>query len=183
MDRPRLEEQTIRVRPARDERARAAIARLGELIQGIRVAMVTTTTPRGHLRSRPMMTQDSELDDELWFYIDWRSAIVDDITEHHQVGIVYTDQGKDRYVSVSGIGQVLKDQEQLVRHWNSRAAEWFPAGLEDPNLGLLRVQLEEAEYWDVAARSMVKLFGLDASDEREVPVTRPRPPYEAPAEG
>ena len=39
------------------------------------------------------------------------------------------------------------------------------------SLALIRIQLEEAEYWDAPSRSMVKLFGFATSEEREVDVT------------
>jgi hypothetical protein len=37
---------------------------------------------------------------------------------------------------------------------------WFPDGLEDPDLGLLEVTVEDAEYWDAPANKTQRLFGL-----------------------
>src|SRR5262245_66078258 len=56
--------------------AQQAIRRVRETIHSIRIAMLTTADDHGHLRSRPMTTQQSEADDELWFYMDARSGII-----------------------------------------------------------------------------------------------------------
>lgn len=180
----KLESKEIEVRPRRDEEAREAVKRLRELVHGIRVAMLTTSRPNGHFHSRPMTTQESELDDELWFYVDARSAITDEITECHQVALAYVDPSKERYVSVSGVAQLLRDRDLIRRYWSHRASEWFPEGPDnDRDLAVLRVQLEEAEYWDATSRSMVKLRGLDAAEEKEVGEDTPTvPPFETPTQ-
>jgi len=50
------------------------------------------------------------------------------------------------------------------------AAGWFPGGPEDPNLGLLRVDVENGEYWDPVASKLVQFFAM-----AKAAVTR-RPP-------
>jgi general stress protein 26 len=163
------EQSTIDVHAPQRGARRAAIARLGELVRDIQFAMLTTINARGHMHCRPMTTIPSELEDELWFYIDARSGLVDDITENHQVNLSYVEPRR-RYVSVAGVAHVVRDDNLLKKLWHPHIAEWFPEGPSgDVNLALLRVQLEEAEYWDVAARTMVKLHGFDTSDERVVP--------------
>ena len=176
----KFEEQTLDVH-ADGAAARDAIRKLGELIHGIQTAMLITVDARGHFRARPMATHQSELHDELWFYVDARSSVIDDITERHQVNVSYVDNGK-RYVSVSGIAHVVRNPDLLRRFWNKKAAEWFPDGPDnDPHLALLRIQLEEAEYWDVGSKAMVRLLGMAVTAERAAPVVRPAaPPYELP---
>jgi hypothetical protein len=44
---------------------------------------------------------------------------------------------------------------------------WFPSELDDPDLGLLEVTVEAAEYWDVPAKRMQRLFARTASREGE----------------
>ena len=38
------------------------------------------------------------------------------------------------------------------------ARGWFPKGTEDPELALIRVTIEDAEYWDAPNGKMVVLF-------------------------
>jgi hypothetical protein len=37
---------------------------------------------------------------------------------------------------------------------------WFPDGLDDPDLALLKVTVEQAEYWDSSSSMMVHLAGF-----------------------
>ena len=58
-----------------------AIKKLVEMIQGIRVAMLTTAMPDGTLRSRPMATQQTEFDGDLWFFTEASSGKVHEIQD------------------------------------------------------------------------------------------------------
>ncbi len=174
------EERTIDVHAEAGSETRQAMQRVGEVIHAVQIAMLTTTDERGHLRTRPMATHQSDLEDELWFYIDARSGLIDDITLHHQVGVSYVDAGKNRYLSVAGIAHVVRDDGLLKRFWNRRASEWFPEGPDrDPHLALLRIQIEEAELWESGSKSVLRLIGLARTVEH--PVELPRPRSTAPA--
>ena len=42
----------------------------------------------------------------------------------------------------------LHDRSKAEELWNVFAEAWFPDGVEDPNLALLRVDVEHAHYWE-----------------------------------
>ena len=42
--------------------------------------------------------------------------------------------------------------------WNPLYNAFFPKGLDDPELALLRVDVETAEYWDSPGGSLAKAF-------------------------
>jgi len=44
--------------------------------------------------------------------------------------------------------------------WNPVYKAWFPKGLEDPNIGLMKVNVTDAEYWDTPSGKMVQLIGF-----------------------
>ncbi len=52
----------------------ASIKKLGELIEDIDIAMLTTIDDDSALRSRPMGTQQIEFDGDLWFFVGASSA-------------------------------------------------------------------------------------------------------------
>jgi general stress protein 26 len=136
------------------------IAHLGELIHGIKVAMMTTVEADGSLRSRPMWTYDADFDGELWFFTREHSAKVDEVEHDHHVNLSYSEPSKDRYVSVSGRCRLVHDKEKARELWNPTLKAWFPQGLEDPELALLCVKVEKAEYWDTPNSRMVQLVGF-----------------------
>jgi general stress protein 26 len=137
-----------------------AIAKLTEFIKDIRIAMLTTQTPEGSLRGRPMATQEAPFDGDLWFFTSAASPKVDEIEEEHHVQLSYASPEDNRYVSVSGRATVVRDRAKAEELWSPAMKAWFPDGLDDPDLALLRVQVEGAEYWDSPSSTMVHIVGL-----------------------
>lgn len=141
----------------------ANVRNLAELIKGIRVAMFTTVESDGHLRSRPMATQETDFDGRLWFFTWIDTAKVHEIHRDQHVNVSYADPSDERYISVSGTARLVNDPAKTKELWNPVYKAWFPKGLEDPNLGLLCVDAERAEYWDAPSGKLVQLFGFAKS--------------------
>ncbi len=138
----------------------ASVTKLRELIQGIRIAMLTTVGPDGALFSRPMATQQLPFDGTLWFFTAADSGKTDDIAHEHHVNVSYSDPSDSRYISVSGLAAVVHDREKARLLWSPIVKAWFPGGVDDPNLALLRVNVQSAEYWDAPQGKMVQLFSI-----------------------
>ena len=137
-----------------------SVRKLASLIKGIRFAMLTTVCPDGTLRSRPMATQRDAFDGVLWFFTDDKSAKVFEIRNDTHVNVSYADPAKNNYVSVSGRASLVKDKVIAKELWNPLYKAWFPKGLDDPRLALLRVAVERAEYWDSPNSKLVQLGGF-----------------------
>jgi len=60
----------------------------------------------------------------------------------------YAAPDKDLFVSVSGRAALVEDRAKAEELWNTFAEAWFPGGVDDPHLGLLRVDVEQAQYWE-----------------------------------
>jgi general stress protein 26 len=135
---------------------------LWDLIKDIRFAMFTTRHPNGHLHSRPMTTQNSKVDENgsLWFFMSRRSEPVNDIADDASVNVAYADPDKDAYISVSGTASVVEDLGKKEQLWNKAAEAWFPEGVTDPDLALVRVDIIHANYWDVKDSKMVQLLKM-----------------------
>ncbi|MDX2151636.1 MAG: pyridoxamine 5'-phosphate oxidase family protein [Bryobacteraceae bacterium] len=136
------------------------IAKIRELIKDIRVAMLTTVEPDGHLRSRPMATQTMEFDGDLWFFTYWHSGKTEEVQRDQRVNVSYASDDDNRYVSISGVAEVVRDRAKAEQLWSPALKAWFPKGLEDPELALLRVVAERAEYWDAPSSTVVKMVGF-----------------------
>lgn len=136
------------------------VAKLASLIKDVRVAMLTTIEPGGQLRSRPMTTQQIKFDGRLWFFTEFDSAKVDEIDREQQVGVSYADPDQQVYVSVSGTARVVRDRAKIEELWSPVYKAFFPKGLDDPNIALLCVDAEQAEYWDSPSGRLVQLAGF-----------------------
>jgi general stress protein 26 len=137
-----------------------ALRKLNELIKYSRVAMMTTIREDGMPHSRPMATQQMETDGDLWFFTGWSTEKAREIELFPLVNLSYADPNGNTYVSISGHAQLLRDPERARELWNPLYKAWFPKGLEDPDLALLKVTVEHAEYWDAPSGNMVPLAGL-----------------------
>jgi general stress protein 26 len=133
--------------PETDERGEQ-IKKLAEMIEEIDFAMLTTVAEDGSLHSRPMSTQRAEFDGNLWFFTRASAPKVGEIEREHQVCVAYAKPEAQRYVSVSGRATVVRDRAKIEELWSPELKAWFPKGPEDPDLALLRVAVERAEYWD-----------------------------------
>jgi general stress protein 26 len=142
-----------------DDRA-ASIVKLRDMIKDIRVVMLTTVGHEGPLHSRPMMTQEAAFDGTLWFLTGEDTAKAGEVAEHRSVNIAYADPEKHRYVSMSGIATIVRDRAKVEELWSPAHLAWFPDGVDDPNLALLQVEVEAAEYWDASSGRMVALAGF-----------------------
>ncbi len=133
---------------------------LREKIKDIKIAMLTTVDEDGRLRSRPMGTQDVEFDGDLWFFTADPSGKSEEVRHHEQVNLSYADFGSIRYVSVSGRAQIVHDKARMKEYWTPIYKAWFPQGLDTPDIALLRVTVEKAEYWDFSSGKLVQLIGF-----------------------
>ncbi|HYN84850.1 MAG TPA: pyridoxamine 5'-phosphate oxidase family protein [Pyrinomonadaceae bacterium] len=137
-----------------------AVKKLGELIRDVEFAMLTTVEEDGHLRSRPMQTQRADFDGTLWFFTHAREPKVEDVERDPHVCVAYAKPEANRYVSVSGTAGVVRDRAKIEELWNPALKAWFPEGLDDPNIALIRVAVERAEYWDAPSSTFVQVAGF-----------------------
>lgn len=124
------------------------IKKLGDLMRGIRFAMLTTAEPDGSLHSRPMATQDVEFDGDIWFFTAADSGKVWEADRNHHVNVAYSNPEKNNYVSATGTAALVRDRKKIEELWKPVYKTFFPKGLEDPELALLKISVEKAEYWD-----------------------------------
>lgn len=124
---------------------------LSDKIKDVRVAMMTTTEPDGTLHSRPMVTQDIsavKFDGDLWFLTFASAPKVKDVEGHRQVNLSYSKPDKNLFITISGSARLVDDRKKVKDLWNPIAKAWFQTEPEDPNVRLLKVHVESAEFWE-----------------------------------
>ena len=146
---------------ARSADDREAAEKLWSMIKGVRICMMTTLDGNGILRSRPMATlPHAGFDDgNLWFFTRADSPKVHELKTHWRVNLSYADPEKQDYVSVSGIAETVRDRDKIRFLWRDILSTWFPQGVDDPELTLLKVAVDQAEYWDSPSSAMVYAYG------------------------
>jgi general stress protein 26 len=111
-------------------------------------------------RTAQKSTQEMDESGDLWFFTSDATHKVDEIEADNRVNVAYSKPGDNTYVSVSGSGSISKDRQKIEELWNPILKAWFPEGLDDPHLCLLKVSVEEAEYWDSPNSKVVQIVGF-----------------------
>lgn len=133
-----------------------------DLVKDIRFAMLTTRARDGSLHTRPLTVQnrDEQNDDALWFFVSRSSEACSEAQADELVSLAFADPGSDRYVGVAGVASLVEDASQKRRLWSKVNDAWFPNGPDDPDVALLRVQIQQAEYWDVKDNKLTQLLKM-----------------------
>ena len=143
------------------ENAEAA-KKFKKLVTDINVCMFITNN-RENNHTRPMATMEVEDNGSLWFFIDIRSIKVEEVSAENKVHLVYAHPGKESYIDVWGKADVITDKNTIKDKWKPLVKAWFPDGVDDPNLALLKVQPNNIYYWDAETGKMVAFFKMAAS--------------------
>jgi len=122
------------------------IQRLAALTESIGVAMLVTRTREGKLVSRPV--QQAGFDGALWFFTSAASHKAVEIRAHPQVNLAYADASGNTFVSISGTARARRERSRIDSMWREPMRAFFPGGKDDPDITLIRVQVDSAEYWD-----------------------------------
>jgi general stress protein 26 len=143
------------------EQANEHLAKLRELIKEIDFGMLTTVDDEGNLRSRPMSTNgDVEFDGDLWFFTYGSSHKVGEIQRDRHVNVSFADPKRHSYISMSGTAELVRNRQKIQELWKPMLKAWFPKGLDEPDIALLKVSVTKAEYWDSPSNPVANVVGL-----------------------
>jgi general stress protein 26 len=95
----------------------------------------------------------------LWFFTGAGSPKTGEVAEDERCLLAYSDPTRQNYVSIYGSVELVRDVVQQKALWSEPLRVWFPGGAEDPNIALLKVTCEGAEYWDSPSSTLVHAYG------------------------
>src|SRR3954451_23862319 len=99
------------------------------------------------LRARPMSAYLERENNAIYFLTDARRHKDDEIARNPNVNLSFADAGDQKYVSVSGTAAVFNDRARIKQLFSTPAKAWWNSA-EDPNIRVLKIAPESAEYWD-----------------------------------
>lgn len=113
----------------------------------------------GQSHSEPLTAQlDKDQVDTIWFFIGKDNRLATGGPAMAQ----FVSKGQDFFACLSGNVTVDNDPAMIDKLWSKPVEAWFPAGKNDPNLALLRFDIDDAELWetDMSLSGKLKmLFG------------------------
>jgi general stress protein 26 len=63
-------------------------------------------------------------------------------------------------VSVSGTAERVVDRDRIRALWNPMVAAWFPNGVDDPHVVLVRVASHTVHFWDSKENKVTQMFEM-----------------------
>jgi general stress protein 26 len=135
------------------------LEKLREMIKEIDFCMLTTLDENGDLHSRPMSSNgDIDASGDIWFFTYGNSHKVAEIGSAPKVNASFSDTDKHRYVSITGTAELVRDRAKIEELWRPQFKAWFPRGTDEPDIALLRLTIQKAEYWDSPSSSVARAF-------------------------
>lgn len=126
---------------------------LYELIDDMKIALMTTRRPDGMLVTRPMATQDRGPQGDLWFVTSIDTHKVDELENDPNVSLGYFDGDSMEWVSVSGTATISQDRDRIRELHEPDWRAWFSdeggnrdGGPDDPRLALIFVDTHTVHY-------------------------------------
>ncbi len=121
----------------------------------------------GGMHSEPLTVQlDKDQVDTLLFFV----ARGNRVTQGGPAMVQFISKGHDFFACLSGTIRVDNDPALIDKLWTKQAESWFPGGRNDPELTLIRFDIDDAELWesDITLSGQFKmLFGGKIRPEEE----------------
>jgi general stress protein 26 len=135
-----------------------AIQKFRDLAEVVNVCMFTTVDNELNIMSRPMWTAEIDDDGNAWFFTNEFSEKIQEVSKDNLVNLIYSHPGKNIYLNVKGTCSVIIDSKKMEELWKPSMKAWFPDGLEDSKICLVKVVTENAYYWNTSASKMSLFF-------------------------
>jgi general stress protein 26 len=149
------------------------VAELAAKIKPVRFGMFTTVDQHGHLTSQPMTNQEIDSEGGLWFYTSTLTDLWENIAANPKVNVSFAEPEDMLFVSISGTAERVVDRARIKELWNPMVAAWFPNGVDDPHVVLVRVAARSVHSWDSNDNKMTSMF-----DMAKAAITGTRPEVE-----
>ena len=145
----------------------AELQKFYELVDDIKIAMMTTRRADGHLESRAMANQKRAEGADLWFVTSADSSKLRDIEYDPHVNLAYYNQKSYEWVSASGIARISRDRAKIAELYAPDWKAWFgeegdprQGTANDPRIVLIAVDVHAAVFLEVNKPRPVVLFEL-----------------------
>jgi general stress protein 26 len=110
-----------------------------------------------HQHSEPLTAQlDKDLVDTLFFFVGKDNRLIGGGAAMAQ----FVSKGHDFFACLSGTISESNDALMIDKLWNKQVEAWFPGGKSDPNLALIRLDIDSAELWetDISLSGRLKML-------------------------
>jgi general stress protein 26 len=134
-----------------------------EHIEHTRIAFFATLSEANGFRARPLTTQKVESESRLWFFVARDGDLAQEIASNPRVMVTYTNEDDGFYAALTGTAKIVVDADKARTMWSALDEAWFPGGPDDPNLALVRVDVDHGEMWEPTTNKMIQFLSIAAA--------------------
>jgi general stress protein 26 len=119
------------------------------------------------LRARPMSAYLKRDENAIYFLTDARRHKDEEIARNPGINLSFANASDQKYVSVTGTAAVSNDRAKIKQLFSTAAKAWWNSA-DDPNIRVLKVAPDDAEFWDTPGSviSYVKMAAAAATGSR-----------------
>lgn len=117
-----------------------------EIMREQRFVMLSTVLD-GKIVSHPMTPMRVEDDASVWFFVGRSGEQGTALQGNPQVNLAFAETGS--WLSVAGAAEFVDNRAKVEELWDDQLEAYFPQGADDPDLGLVKVRGESAQYWGI----------------------------------
>lgn len=113
------------------------------------------------MRSVPMSHYPDQAAKVLWFITAQGTDLVESVTDGpRDATYIVSDAAKGIYADLHGTLELSQDKAKLEELWSTVADAWFEGGKDDPDIRLLRLNIDAGEVWITPTSGITFMLGI-----------------------
>jgi general stress protein 26 len=138
--------------------------KLKELVDKIDVGILCTyPANQPYVHAVPMSRQEVDEEGNIWYLFSSESDTFKHLQQDNKVSILFSQVSDYSFLSLNGVATISQDKARIEKYWNKFVEAWFEKGKEDPRIRVMKVQVDDAHYWDNKTSKLVTLLKVAAS--------------------
>ena len=135
-----------------------AIDKIKEMAEDIKMCMFCTELSVRPVPTRPMSVLEVDDKGNLWFLSSKNSNKNFEIQHDDEVQLIFAKNADAHFLSVFGKATIYTDRSHVADVWVPVANTWFEEGKNDPKATVIKVEPQDAYYWDTKSGKMVSML-------------------------
>jgi general stress protein 26 len=95
-----------------------------------------------------LLGKAEDFDGALWFFTNDTSLVMSDVERGARSTLIFQSDAHNAYLQIEGRASPVRDRSRMAELFTPIVKIWFPDGLDDPHLALIRFEAESGHFWD-----------------------------------
>lgn len=133
----------------KDLQGKEAVKKIKELTDKAKTCFFCTKSGNGTpIAVRPMSIQQVDDQGNFWFLSASDSHKNQELSQDNTVQLLFQGSAHSDFLNVCGKAIISTDKSKIKELWEPIIKTWFTGGVDDPRITVIKVEPEQAYYWD-----------------------------------